>query len=35
MGISSLVTLAADVVSMSWSTFTYVPWYFLSGQRSV
>ena len=33
MGISTLVTLAADAVSLSWSAATYLPWYFLSGQK--
>merc|ERR1712168_1761901 len=32
MGISTLVTLAADAVSLSWSAATYLLWYFLSGQ---
>jgi len=32
MGLSSLLTLSADLVSLSWSALTYVPWYYLSGQ---
>ena len=32
MGISTLVTIAADAVSLGWSAASYLPWYLLSGQ---